>query len=486
MAKRTSKSIAERIDVDYYRKPHPLREWKRKCSWAAFFASLAAILVITFVLNDHRMYQAGPVSDYHQIIANDCEACHTQPWQTGMRLVSLSEAHRTVPDETCEACHAGPAHNPNEITEDVQRCAECHREHRGSNELATVANAACIRCHSDLKTKDGSHQFEQSIIAFANHPEFKIIKEKTKDPGTIRFNHAVHLAEPMLQPFGHGKEPDGLEKVSLQCVDCHQPDESRKYMLPVKYDQHCARCHDSALTFDPKRFPDQPVKHGVQVDVVRGVLRERYAHYVKENREEVLGSAESQGKRMPWRSLPVELDKEEYQWVNNQVAVANDVILNRQTGCAYCHEVESDDKGAPSRVVAAAIPDRWFTHSVFQHDSHRMLNCEACHEGVKDSKLTSDVLLPGVDNCRKCHGPTSVATGAARDDCVECHVYHDHKQDRDFNGPFPLDPSRWSAKPEASPSETPAEPTPAPTQASGPAGSAVFGAADLLHWLQDK
>jgi hypothetical protein len=293
----------------------------------------------------------------------------------------------------------------------------------------------------------------------------------------------------MLQPYGHGKEADGPEKVSLQCAECHQPDSARQYMLPIKYDQHCARCHASALTFDTKRFPQQPVPHGQQLDVVRGTLRERYADYVTKHREEVLGVAppEKGRRRMPWQSLPVELDEQEFQWVNEQVGAANDVILNRNTGCAYCHDVDKSESGEPSRVVPANIPDRWFSHSVFQHDSHRMLNCESCHEGVKESKLTSDVLLPGVDSCKKCHGPDSLASGSARDDCVECHLYHDHKLDRDFNGPFPIDPTKWASPPTKS--SPPAAEQP-PTQASTGHPSTVLGAAttstDLLRWLGTK
>lgn len=481
MAKRTSKSIAERIDVDYYRKPHPLRGWKRMLSWGAFWVTLAAILVITFGLGDHRMYQAGPVSDYHKLIANDCNRCHSETWQTGKRLLTLSEAHRSVPDQTCSECHAGPLHNENMIAEDVERCSECHREHRGNAALATVSDSHCIRCHADLKTQDGEHRFEQSITAFATHPEFRLIKEQQKDPGVLRFNHAVHLAEPILQPFGHGQETGSEKKVQLQCADCHQPDGSRGYMKPIKFDQHCAQCHSSALTFDPQLFPQQPVPHGLPIDVVRGTLRELYAQYVTENRQQVLGAPAEPGnrRRMPWQSLPVELDEKEFDWVNQRVQQANQTILDRKTGCVYCHEVESNEQGVPVKIRPPNLPERWMPHSVFKHDPHRMLSCEACHTGARESKLTSDVLMPGIDNCKTCHGPHSQTPGSARADCVECHLYHNHKLDLDLNGPYPLDPQQWKRGSQEAPSAT---------QASLHPGQPTLGMTgnDLLFWLHSK
>ena len=98
--------------------------------------------------------------------------------------------------------------------------------------------------------------------------------------------------------------------------------------------------------------------------------------------------------------------------------------------------------------------------------SHQLLNCAECH-GLADrdenarhsdlpqpsvfhSKLTGDVLLPGVNLCRKCHSPNpeQPPSGAAarhfgaRDGCVECHNYHDHKLDNFVGKMNPLlDPS---------------------------------------------
>ena len=69
-------------------------------------------------------------------------------------------------------------------------------------------------------------------------------------------------------------------------------------------------------------------------------------------------------------------------------------------------------------------PDRWLVHGRFHHEKHRTLACVECHEAATSSK-TSDVLLPTIATCRKCHG-TSVATigSSIAADCVVCHNYH--------------------------------------------------------------
>ena len=72
-------------------------------------------------------------------------------------------------------------------------------------------------------------------------------------------------------------------------------------------------------------------------------------------------------------------------------------------------------------VPSPAIPAIWFSHSRFQHDAHRMLNCLSCHPQVSRSTQTQEVLIPGRDLCLQCHN-ASVGAPAA---CATCHRYHD-------------------------------------------------------------
>jgi hypothetical protein len=110
---------------------------------------------------------------------------------------------------------------------------------------------------------------------------------------------------------------------------------------------------------------------------------------------------------------------------------------------------------APSTINERRFSDvgrspRWFPHSRFKHDSHRLLNCTACHADAPNSRLTSDVLLPTIESCRECHKPT----GGARTDCAECHTYHPAGDKRHFRGSLTIEealrgPSAVHPKPPA-------------------------------------
>lgn len=60
--------------------------------------------------------------------------------------------------------------------------------------------------------------------------------------------------------------------------------------------------------------------------------------------------------------------------------------------------------------------------AVFDHSAHESMECADCHEAEK-SELSSDILMPYLNNCQQCHGGEKstmmVATG-----CVGCHGYH--------------------------------------------------------------
>ena len=74
---------------------------------------------------------------------------------------------------------------------------------------------------------------------------------------------------------------------------------------------------------------------------------------------------------------------------------------------------------------------RWFTDAVFSHQAHIAVSCESCHTRTRNSNQGSDILLPGIASCQKCHdgksspqGP-ALASGHAESGCFLCHQYHD-------------------------------------------------------------
>jgi predicted CXXCH cytochrome family protein len=86
--------------------------------------------------------------------------------------------------------------------------------------------------------------------------------------------------------------------------------------------------------------------------------------------------------------------------------------------------------GGLPEYLPANIPARWLAHAAFDHKSHQMLACSECHAAATSTRA-ADVLLPGIDSCRKCHDGRA---GKARADCAECHTYHDPAGRAAFRG----------------------------------------------------
>jgi predicted CXXCH cytochrome family protein len=399
-----------------------LRRWKWWLAWIAP-GGAAVWLLWAAVCGDHRIYEAGPVSPAHAMFANDCKTCHTKSWQPAARLASRDPKRRSVPDDACMHCHDGPIHHEQQVPADVN-CASCHREHRGKVELARVTDATCVSCHADLKTATGAPHFDPHVNSFfTGHPEFSVWKPGKTDTAVIKLNHAVHL------------------KVEhLTCSSCHQPDAERRYMQPIDHEKHCSRCHSNALTFDSERFADQPAPHR-EPETVRAVMRQRYAEFIRKHPETVAdGTRPTQERRVPGRATEGLVTKAEWDWVNQQVDEAYRVVFKGAGGCRYCHTVESSESGW--QVAKPNIPKRWLPHSRFHHDSHRMLDCTECHAAMTSAE-TSEILLPHIESCRKCHGPN----GGARSDCVECHRYHAESR-QDFKSRWTIDRASESIRPQ--------------------------------------
>ena len=72
---RTTKKLAQRIDLDYFKRPSPLRRWRL---WLSVTALALAIFWIAWygVRGDRRVYSAGGLSTAHAVLTARCSACH--------------------------------------------------------------------------------------------------------------------------------------------------------------------------------------------------------------------------------------------------------------------------------------------------------------------------------------------------------------------------------------------------------------------------
>jgi predicted CXXCH cytochrome family protein len=70
-------------------------------------------------------------------------------------------------------------------------------------------------------------------------------------------------------------------------------------------------------------------------------------------------------------------------------------------------------------VTKPILVDRWMPQTQFNHAKHTSVKCDECHQ-ARQSRETSDVLMPAKANCVTCHS----ATGKVVSDCITCHTYH--------------------------------------------------------------
>lgn len=449
---RTTKKLAQRIDLNYFKRPTP---FKRAKVWLSVLVPVAALGWIAWhgFAGDSRVYSSGRMSGAHAVLEQKCAACHVE---------KAGEFSSKASDSACLACHDGPVHHENEIAGAVPDCATCHKEHRGRISLAAASNESCAECHGSLRVARGQVHYAAKIYSFEDgHPEFAALRGGAKDPGTILLNHAVHM-----KPIRQG--PNG-PIVQLECEDCHRnyqaawkyalspypgmasyqphrdmttdnlppplptfkplaPGSGRERMRAVEFSRACSGCH--LLTFD-KRF-DEGVPHDTP-EVVHGFLVKKFQEYIAAHPGDVRVVREPKRDLTGNPLLPEVRVLTPAQWVAERTADA-EILLWRKT-CKQCHQIEwREDNPLPS-VAPARAAQRWLPHAKFDHDAHQGFSCVSCHAKALASTETSDILVPGIANCKTCHAP---GPEHAESRCFECHTYHDWSKRKEVKATFTL------------------------------------------------
>jgi len=388
---RTSKSIASRIELDYYRRLHPLRKWRRQLCAAAFIVPFA-FLFWSAKFGDRHPWSPGPLAPAHAALERNCRQCHERGSATAA---------------ACTRCHLPDLHAADHVTHHdpaSPSCASCHRDHglAPRDAFTRPADAHCTQCHATPQRS------RPAVASLAAHPPFATelaSGARGRDPGTLRLNHQLHLSPGIAGP---GQQ--------LRCVDCHVPDATGERMEPVAYEAHCARCHALELAGE---LAGLRVAHGLAPAALRDEL-ERLAA-ARALREEP-GDARASSPPLLLRSRHAVADDPTLRsWIDSAVAATEQFLA--ATRCAECHAVERDERGRLAAIAPAAIPSRWHDAARFDHRSHRHVACADCHHDVDRSRSSSDLLLPRLADCTRCHGGDD-APARARGDCVECHDYH--------------------------------------------------------------
>jgi hypothetical protein len=459
--KRSSKSVARRHDLNYFKKGSPLRRWQWILTLIAVGCGLAW-LVASFAFRGPQLLSKGPISSSHAVFGEKCEACHI-PVQGN--LFHRAGFRKDVPDAACRRCHNVPNHQANQTF--TPQCGSCHIEHTGSMMLAHTSDTNCTQCHANLKVKNGAPQFISSIHSFVKgHPEFAPLREDFRDQQAIKFAHAEHMKV---------KKPGSNIPVETSCSDCHRTladardswplpatpvhfedaalgsatpagalsrDHGRAYMAPAEYAPSCHDCH--TLLFDKHIREEAP--HATPADV-RAFIALKIRSFASQNPEVVASEIRNwdtdKHERVPGMQV-VFAPHTTNEWITLRTAQAERRIWG--TSCNLCHVTKTPDlpPNATAHDLAVMLanpaslpviaptrqPVRWLTHAVFSHEAHQAVGCVECHKQAPFSQSAKDVLLPSIQSCQRCHNGESRPQGPALSDghaesgCFLCHEYH--------------------------------------------------------------
>jgi hypothetical protein len=397
---------------------------------AALYQPLRPLLRANAMIPNDGWWTPGPLHSSHQFIGADCNTCHTSPFTP-------------IANTQCAACHNTVQHHVQVPSGDMNlfsdhRCVDCHLEHTETRTLVSHDQRLCADCHADLKAMKPRTRLMNAADFGKDHPEFRLTMLESQPgrdggmdwqqvrldvlPGVkfietshLNFSHAQHLDTRGI------KGPKGDEV--LECKDCHTPDASGRYMLPIQMESQCSRCH--SLRYD-ETDPTSTVPHG-DID---GVYRTLIAHFSQQYLEgagpsftRTRASARRPGVQPGIMSRDEQVRARD--WAEQMsLAAARDLFEKRV--CVDCHEV-SKVQGQVGlqqwKVEPVQLTRSWMPQANFDHASHKTSRCEDCHFGAELSKRSTDVLMPTLKECRACHsGPDD--TEKLPSDCLMCHKFH--------------------------------------------------------------
>jgi len=442
---RSTKTLARRIDLQYFTRPHPFRRWR---FWLSVAVPVIALgwLFTQRVQGGQKAYSSGPLSQAHAAFTQQCNLCH---------ISRVGTFAKNVSDDACLACHDAPIHQANQTF--TPACSSCHLEHKGTVRLAATSDNSCTQCHARLEARGGAPHYASSIAGFdKNHPEFAPIARNVSDPGQVKLNHYLHVQPNLIGPQNR--------RVQMICDDCHRTSDASDAwpyatataqanatpqqrmrvvehaadaMMPIRFSTHCSGCH--TLQFD-RRFGDVQVPHD-RPDIVHAFVTSQFNEYIKQHPAAVR-ETEPPNRQLPedMRTRPIARSSDE--WVLFRVQEAEWLLWAKT--CKQCHSLTTTGTSLPE-VAKSNITERWLPHAEFDHRAHRAMLCVDCHSKAPESHDTADVLLPSIKTCQQCHRE-STARDTAESRCFECHQYHDWSKARRTKGRFSIQELRGTAE----------------------------------------
>ncbi len=375
-------------------------------------------------------WDSGPLIRAHQTqdIGDNCGVCHT-------------DAFTPVQEQTCLGCHNEISqHHPGHPGLDpvVADCMSCHSEHSEPASMMTGGDWLCVKCH---QRPIDMHESDRQLVEVTGfnktaHPKFGL--------SPLQYHAEQHRWLPSYQPASSGTKEDSnlqfphelhlnADKVSrdgdegLICADCHTQRDDGEHFNPIDMETHCSSCHSLGLDV---RYPERRVPHASPQIVKRYLEEYHIAHYARFS-EDVSDDLNVAPPRAGEVKGGDECDLEDdIAQCGIDLAKREMERLFRKSGCVECHDVtqETDGKQTSWTVQPVKLTQDWHANAVFSHEPHLQLglgdgdeSCLSCHE-ADVSKHSSDVLMPGLDNCLQCHSDDTDNQVLLQ--CQECHDFH--------------------------------------------------------------
>jgi hypothetical protein len=392
-------------------------------------------------------WSSGKLSLVHANLENNCQACHKDPFVS-------------VTNESCVACHdkvhdhadprrlAAAKASPG-IAGSVQlaaqgvfgipegRCVECHTEHEGATAMPVTQQRFCSDCHGGLDKKLSDTKILNASDFGTDHPQFRpaimsnpegpqpVVQRVSLDArpledNGLKFPHRMHLSKvngvaQMARTF-NGEHGFGK---ALVCSNCHVPDESGSRFKPITMEQNCAMCH--SLAFDRIGGTVRTLRHG-DPDQVIADLRAFYRS-TGPLRPINFGGVD---RRRPG-DFAAQRTNSNFAYAaatrGGRAEAAIRSVFSEGGACFDCHRVTQPGVQGPNYgIVPVRLPQRYMKKGWFDHAAHATEGCQSCH-AAETSDSASDVLLPKLASCQRCHGGES-AHKEVPSSCAMCHDYH--------------------------------------------------------------
>lgn len=405
---------------------------------------------------------SGPLSSAHANLKNDCQSCHLEPFVA-------------VTDKACVGCHTGEhkamsmahanaptamllaARHPPGVGERILagfaktfnkpqgRCVDCHTEHEGAGPMPATPQKFCADCHDGMSARLVGAGFKSTVADAADfgtiHPEFRPLvrpapgakpvrampgKGALVDYDGLKFPHDLHLQATggvarMAASF-RGRYDFGNK---LECENCHRVDSDGVRVKPVEMERDCAMCH--SLAFETVGGVTRTLRHGEPDQVVADLMA--YYRSTPPTRPLQLGGME---RRRPGAYAEGQVYNIYFREVAVRPSRAEDAVravFSKGGACYDCHTIFAPQAGTGWRVMAVDQTQRFLTKGWFDHDAHKETECADCHTAAPGSKAATDLLVPGLRQCRDCHvGETGArlvrVETATESPCAMCHEYH--------------------------------------------------------------